>query len=411
MCRWSETQPARSAAAPPPPVRAGTTSPQSRRPAPRRRRAANRQPTPRSPRHAASSITASTSSHHAVSPGAGEQLSDAVLGPRQMPAAQLVELLDVSGPVGGVLTNRLEHAVPRRSARLQADQVPVDQLTERLTRSGPAVTRDGGGGFDVERGGEHGRNAQESLLLAVEQVVAPVDRGPQRAVPLIESVTDGEQLMAGRQDPPEAVHAEAGNSCGRQLDRQGHPVEVRGRSPRPTSRSSSDSVPAPAADTRAANRATASPPPGPSNESPGTANTVSPARRRRVRLVARTVTRGHEATIAPMHARAPWQHVLAVVERRAGSGDPAARRANRRSGSRPPVRERRCRRRRQPRPSCRRPRGPGRRNRRRRRRTAPPPRPPPGSTGSCRHHLGPSRSRAGGPRASRRARRVRCVVR
>ena len=46
-------------------------------------------------------------------------------------------------------------------------------------------------------------------------------------MPFIDSVADGEQLLAGRQDPPETVHAEAGNSCGRQLDRQGHPVEVR----------------------------------------------------------------------------------------------------------------------------------------------------------------------------------------
>ena len=94
-----------------------------------------------------------------------------------MPAAQLVQLLDVSGPVGGVLTNRLEHAVPRRPARLQANQVPVDQLTESVDEVGRRLTGDRGGGFDVERGGEHGRDAQEALLLAVEQVVAPVDRG------------------------------------------------------------------------------------------------------------------------------------------------------------------------------------------------------------------------------------------
>ena len=119
------------------------------------------------------------------------------------------------------LPDRLEHAEP--AARPTANKALLDKRFYLVERGGA----DGLGRFEVEAAGEDGQAGEQTLRLRVEQVVAPLDGGPQRALtlgrvmcasrqerqPLLET---GEQLL-GRKDP---------HSRGGQLDRQGQPVQA-----------------------------------------------------------------------------------------------------------------------------------------------------------------------------------------
>ena len=77
-----------------------------------------------------------------------------------------------------VLVDGLEH--PEAAAPPAADQAPVDERREDV-QIGVA---DGLGGLEVEAPGEDGQAREQLPLLAREQLVAPLDRGPQRALAL-----------------------------------------------------------------------------------------------------------------------------------------------------------------------------------------------------------------------------------
>ena len=185
------------------------------------------------------------------------------------------------------------------STRFQSTSRPstVQQLLGRTIRD---VRRSG----EVEGCGEHRRRAQHHLLVLVEQVVAPVDGGAQRAVPVVARMSVAEHVVAAAERQLQPVQAEARRTRRGELDRERHAVERAGRSrarcraPRRSSRSAT-----PLAAIRAAKSATASP--SSSRRVPGTAKTVSPARCSRIRLVARTRSDGQAPSRAVTEVRAP----------------------------------------------------------------------------------------------------------
>ncbi len=87
----------------------------------------------------------------------------------------------------GVLPDRVEQPVPGVAGRLavQHDQRLVDERDEQVEHR---VGRDGLIGADLlghvqVPAGEHGQPAQQHLLGLIQQLVAPVHRGPQRLLP------------------------------------------------------------------------------------------------------------------------------------------------------------------------------------------------------------------------------------
>ena len=119
-----------------------------------------------------------------------------------------------------VLADRLEH--PEAAARPAAQEALVDERLQ-LVEVGVA---DGLGRLEREAAGEDGEPAEQALLLLVEQVVAPLDRRPQRALPL-------GRVAARRRSGAASARSRRSSSSGRQqprprggeLDRERQPVE------------------------------------------------------------------------------------------------------------------------------------------------------------------------------------------
>jgi hypothetical protein len=82
---------------------------------------------------------------------------------------------------GGVVANRLQQPVPRRTLDLVGlDQALADQgsqLVKHLPLPGSASCGDRFGGLQGPAPGEHGKLAEQELLFGVEQVIGPVDQG------------------------------------------------------------------------------------------------------------------------------------------------------------------------------------------------------------------------------------------
>ena len=84
---------------------------------------------------------------------------------------------------------------------------------------------DGADGVEVGWRGERRCHAQHRSLAGSEQFVAPVDRRTQRAVPVVGSCADVEDVQARPERTGERVEAETGDPGRRQLDPQRHAVE------------------------------------------------------------------------------------------------------------------------------------------------------------------------------------------
>src|ERR1700730_4223511 len=85
--------------------------------------------------------------------------------------------------LAGVLTDRLEHSVPRGSASvLHQDQGLVDEVCEKL-EDGVLLDAlpwaDGLGRVECPPPDKNGQSPKEEPLGISEEVVAPVDHGPQ----------------------------------------------------------------------------------------------------------------------------------------------------------------------------------------------------------------------------------------
>ena len=104
-----------------------------------------------------------------------------------MPPAEVVELAVRLEPFERVLPDRLEQAEARLAVGAVglADEALVDERREALEHLAQVrlVAADGVGDLQRAAAGEDSEPRQQSLLGRLEQVVAPVDRIAERALP------------------------------------------------------------------------------------------------------------------------------------------------------------------------------------------------------------------------------------
>jgi hypothetical protein len=81
------------------------------------------------------------------------------------------------------------------------------------------------GSFQGETGREDREPAQQDTFLVVEQVVAPVQRGPERLVPRDPAPSPGEETKAVRQPLEQLGRSKLTDPSSRQLDRQRDAIE------------------------------------------------------------------------------------------------------------------------------------------------------------------------------------------
>src|SRR5688500_16965188 len=83
--------------------------------------------------------------------------------------------------LGGVLADRLDEAVARRAGAGRVDRHPgtIDEAAQEVEGVGSG---DGLGGGEIEAPDEDRETAQQPFAGLVEEVVTPVDGGPEGAV-------------------------------------------------------------------------------------------------------------------------------------------------------------------------------------------------------------------------------------
>jgi hypothetical protein len=98
-------------------------------------------------------------------------------------SADLVLVLALVKPLEGIFANRLEHPEPRlvEDRSLRSDQAAIDQRGEPVEG---CRARHCLGAVGAKAAGERREGREQRLLLGAEQVVAPLDGGAERAVPL-----------------------------------------------------------------------------------------------------------------------------------------------------------------------------------------------------------------------------------
>ena len=131
-------------------------------------------------------------------------------------------------PAGGVLADGLQHPVPGPGPAVSART--RDLLTSRSTtsraaagprRSTPRRLR------QAKPAGEHRQLAEGTLLRGGQQVIAPVDRRPQRLVPRIGGRPPvGQEPELVRQVRLDLLHRQHAGPRRRQLDRQRQAVQL-----------------------------------------------------------------------------------------------------------------------------------------------------------------------------------------
>ena len=137
----------------------------------------------------------------------------------------------------GVVAERLQHRPPRPTCRVLGhderlvDQPPDDAVDlvgtdDQTIGRGAAAGADGGLGRRPAR--EHRQPTEHDPLLRREQVVTPVDHGPERLLARFDRARSarqhGEPVVEAID---EVVDRRRAQPCGRQLDRQREPVEPR----------------------------------------------------------------------------------------------------------------------------------------------------------------------------------------
>ena len=132
--------------------------------------------------------------------------------PRQVASSQVGELSPLTADLACVLADRLEDPVAGRRTGDEAGQVSIDEAPEHREHVDGWAFGDDGHGIEVERRSEHTQRPQQVPLVVPEQVVAPLDRRPQRPVALVAGVPDAQELVADQQRPTDTVDAEAGDT-------------------------------------------------------------------------------------------------------------------------------------------------------------------------------------------------------
>ena len=123
-------------------------------------------------------------------------------------------------PAAGVFAEDVQHREAAFAGR--AEEALVDQRCERLE----VAAADCFGGFEVEAAGEDAEPPKERLLVVVQERVAPVDRGPQRALSLRGVGRAATDLVEAPAQPLEDLRRrEYLDAGGGELERQGQTVE------------------------------------------------------------------------------------------------------------------------------------------------------------------------------------------
>ena len=156
-----------------------------------------------------------------------DQLLGCCHTPAHLPGPHLLELANLVQLVDAVLANRLQHAVAGLGAGSGDGETVVGQPGEpvRQARVDRHEASHLGGGLDRERRREHRHPSQQRLFVRLEQGIAPVDRGAQGAVPLVEARAARQHPQRVGQSRLHAVEPQRGEASGGQLDGEGHAVE------------------------------------------------------------------------------------------------------------------------------------------------------------------------------------------
>ena len=105
-------------------------------------------------------------------------------------------------PLAGVLADRLQHPEPVALA-VRLHEGLVDERLQLVEDGLAGVCADG---LDVREGapaGEDGQAPEQALLRLLEERVAPVDRGPERLLPLGNVARAGREHVEGAVEPLE----------------------------------------------------------------------------------------------------------------------------------------------------------------------------------------------------------------
>ena len=140
-------------------------------------------------------------------------------------------LAGLAEPAERVLADRLQQAEPRLAALVvRPDQRLRHQAREQvqhLVAGDPVAATDRLGRVERPAAGEHRQAAEQDPLPLVEQVVAPVDQRPERAVARQGGLAPaGQQPEAVVEPPDELPRAEHGHPGRRQLDRERDAVQA-----------------------------------------------------------------------------------------------------------------------------------------------------------------------------------------
>ena len=162
--------------------------------------------------------------------GKQPEAAGGVQAPAQVADRSLVRLPFGGQLAGAVLPDGLQRAVPGPGHVRGRDQEALigepgqhgrDHAVGHRRPAGTHRHRRRRG----ERSREHRYPAQYRLAGLVQQGIAPVKRGPQRAMPVIRPSAAGQQVHPVRQPGLDPVQAQRREARGRQLDRQRHAVE------------------------------------------------------------------------------------------------------------------------------------------------------------------------------------------
>ena len=127
----------------------------------------------------------------------------------------------------GVLTDCLEHAVPRREVAWSATTRDLRTSESRCREDVHlvGVVDDCAEGGEVEAAGENRRGAQQIPLILRQQVVRPGHRVPQRVLTLGRGSDPLQQSEPVRESVPDLTRTHRRHPGGRQLDAQRQAVE------------------------------------------------------------------------------------------------------------------------------------------------------------------------------------------
>src|SRR6058998_1559695 len=135
-----------------------------------------------------------------------------------MQVTQLAGLARLLEALRGVLADRLQHPEALVSVAKQA-------LVEERLEGVKVGLADLFCGVEGAAPAEDGEAGEELLLVLVQQVVAPLDRRPQRLLAGVGAAAGLQQIEALREPLEQLLGGERADACGGELEREGEVVE------------------------------------------------------------------------------------------------------------------------------------------------------------------------------------------